>query len=590
MLLQYFFLFLLASNPAISAQIPTHYNGASKGHFFMPLKPLHHPPPSRRRSLAAERNATLQLHGSIKDYGYYYADIYIGSPPKKFAVIVDTGSSMSYVPCVNCGASCGPNHEDGAFDPSASASASVVGCLDAACSCGNPSCECNPSNQCSYYRSYQEESSSSGVVIRDVFELYDGIPGAYITFGCELKETGMIYDQVADGLLGLGDSPSSLVNQLASNGIIEDEFSLCLGPVQGHGGLILGRVEYPNNMLPSDGLLWTPLIEASQFSSFYNVDIKGLSVGDEDIMVSPSVYKEGYGSVLDSGTTFTLLPTPAFKAVLSEIEAVAEKSGLPKVPGPDPRYVDHCWKNGPAFDDVDNLAPLFPTFSITFNGVDDGGDDIILTVPPINYLFIVEKHPGMYCLGIMENEQEGVLLGGILFRDILVVYNKSDRRVGFAATDCTQLGETMRPPCSAINDPTAQRIASDAGDCTIIDSVQLPPPPPQTENFPPESETHLSPAGAAPPSESKPLNGVTNQFSSVAIALVAVVAVLTLIGFTVAILQPATREKLKRFFMPSRYERLDEEFADMGSKAHWKTQSRVSEVALAPLTNQGPMR
>ena len=32
-------------------------------------------------------------------------------------------------------------------------------------------------------------------------------------FGCETRETGEIFNQEADGILGLGNSPISLVNQ-----------------------------------------------------------------------------------------------------------------------------------------------------------------------------------------------------------------------------------------------------------------------------------------------------------------------------------------------------------------------------------------
>lgn len=59
-----------------------------------------------------------------------------------------------------------------------------------------------------------EQSSSSGVLLSDVLNLSDGKPPVMVSFGCELKETGEIYNQVADGILGLGDSPVSLVNQV----------------------------------------------------------------------------------------------------------------------------------------------------------------------------------------------------------------------------------------------------------------------------------------------------------------------------------------------------------------------------------------
>lgn len=41
---------------------------------------------------------TVKLLGNI-DIGYYYVNIFVGSPPQKQTVIVDTGSSLTAIPC-----------------------------------------------------------------------------------------------------------------------------------------------------------------------------------------------------------------------------------------------------------------------------------------------------------------------------------------------------------------------------------------------------------------------------------------------------------------------------------------------------------
>ena len=48
-------------------------------------------------------------------------------------------------------------------------------------------------------------------------------------------------------------------------------------------------------------------------------------------------YEEGYGTVLDSGTTFTYLPTDAFLAFKETVTAYALEHGLKSVKGPDPK-------------------------------------------------------------------------------------------------------------------------------------------------------------------------------------------------------------------------------------------------------------
>lgn len=43
--------------------------------------------------------------------GYFYAQLTLGVPAAVFAVIVDTGSTITYVPCASCGGACGPHHQ-----------------------------------------------------------------------------------------------------------------------------------------------------------------------------------------------------------------------------------------------------------------------------------------------------------------------------------------------------------------------------------------------------------------------------------------------------------------------------------------------
>eukprot|EP00976_Prorocentrum_cordatum_P068990 1179364-Prorocentrum_minimum.AAC.1 len=69
--------------------------------------------------------------------------------------------------------------------------------------------------------------------------------GKPVVFGCELQETGEIYRQRADGLMGLGISKVSIATQLAQQGIIADAFGLCFGAIEGGGTLILGTKPVP---------------------------------------------------------------------------------------------------------------------------------------------------------------------------------------------------------------------------------------------------------------------------------------------------------------------------------------------------------
>lgn len=67
-----------------------------------------------------------------------------------------------------------------------------------------------------------EQSSSAGLLVSDQLQLRDG--GVEVVFGCETKETGEIYNQEADGILGLGNSEVSLVNQVCGPKLLQKVF------------------------------------------------------------------------------------------------------------------------------------------------------------------------------------------------------------------------------------------------------------------------------------------------------------------------------------------------------------------------------
>ena len=48
-------------------------------------------------SLVSER-----LSGDILSHGYFSAEVTVGTPPQRFSLIVDTGSSITAVPCAEC--------------------------------------------------------------------------------------------------------------------------------------------------------------------------------------------------------------------------------------------------------------------------------------------------------------------------------------------------------------------------------------------------------------------------------------------------------------------------------------------------------
>ncbi|PNY04746.1 aspartic proteinase-like protein 2-like [Trifolium pratense] len=372
-------------------------------------------------------NARMRLHDDLLINGYYTTRLWIGTPPQMFALIVDTGSTVTYVPCSTC-EQCG-RHQDPKFQPDLSSTYQPVKC----------SMDCNCDNdrmQCVYERQYAEMSTSSGVLGEDLisFGNQSELAPQRAIFGCENVETGDLYSQHADGIMGLGRGDLSIMDQLVDKNVVSDSFSLCYGGMNvGGGAMVLGGISPPSDMVfaQSDPVR----------SPYYNIDLKEIHVAGKRLPLKPSVFDGKHGTVLDSGTTYAYLPEEAFLAFKEAI--VKELQSFNQISGPDPNYNDLCFSG--AGIDVSQLSKNFPVVDMVF------GNGQKYSLSPENYMFRHSKVRGAYCLGIFQNGKDPTtLLGGIIVRNTLVMYDREQTKVGFWKTNCAELWErlqiSMAPP------------------------------------------------------------------------------------------------------------------------------------------------
>ncbi|XWS29741.1 hypothetical protein CRYUN_Cryun24cG0056600 [Craigia yunnanensis] len=272
-------------------------------------------------------------------------------------------------------------------------------------------------------------SSSSGVLGEDIisFGNQSELVPQRAVFGCENEETGDLYSQRADGIMGLGRGDLSVVDQLIEKGVISDSFSLCYGGMDiGGGAMVLGGISVPSDMIFS----YSDPVR----SSYYNIGLKEIHVTGKQLPLNPSVFDGKFGTVLDSGTTYVYLPEAAFTAFKDTI--VKELNSLMQIRGPDPNYNDLCFSA--ASSDVSELSKIFPTVEMVF------GNQQKLLLSPENYLFRHSKVHGAYCLEIFQNEKDPTtLLGGIIVRNTLVMYDREHSKIGFWKTNCSELWERL---------------------------------------------------------------------------------------------------------------------------------------------------
>ena len=118
-------------------------------------RPRHYP---RRLASANDPTPVSEL---FQGYGTHYADLWVGAPPQRQTVIVDTGSGTTAFPCSGC-QNCGvpKYHSDGLFMEDMSETFEALTCHN----CFQGDCR---SGKCSLSRFYLEGSSWSAYEAQD---------------------------------------------------------------------------------------------------------------------------------------------------------------------------------------------------------------------------------------------------------------------------------------------------------------------------------------------------------------------------------------------------------------------------------------
>jgi hypothetical protein len=208
------------------------------------------PSPSLIRRRTGASNNQKQVGALYQGYGTHYVDLWVGTPPQRQTLIVDTGSGVTALSCATGGcnkkpATCGKGHHiDNFFDEVQRSSFHKLACNE----CDRGHCSFGSRN-CKIGMSYQEGSSWSAFEAHD--DVYIGGPHDHglesdnggtsdmdpnhafdfsfpMTFGCQTKMKGAFITQLADGITGMDDASSSFWSQMQSQNTIQDKkFSLC---------------------------------------------------------------------------------------------------------------------------------------------------------------------------------------------------------------------------------------------------------------------------------------------------------------------------------------------------------------------------
>ncbi|CAM0878035.1 unnamed protein product [Alopecurus aequalis] len=384
--------------------------------------------------------------------GIYYANVKLGSPAKEYSLQFDTGSDLMWVSCSSC-TGCAKTNNLGIplefYDPNNSSTSSNISCSDDRCKdairAGHSVCQTSDSrnDQCRYDVTYAD-GATSGYYVSDTM-YFDIViakgneqvasASASVIFGCSNSRSRNLQ---ADGIMGFGNNSPSVILQLNSQGVSPKAFSHCLTSSEDGGGiLVFGEIVEP-------GIIFTPLVQSQ---ARYNLNIKSIAVNGQKIHVNESLFTTYVqGTLVDSGTSLAYLADGLYDPLINAIDNAV------------PQSVRADFLNGQLCYIVSSRSnlSLFPILTIHFAG------GALMRVGPANYLLRkgASSNPAnkedIFCIGFQRSKElEGYehinILGDLVLRGKIFVYDLEQMRLGWVNYNCSLLNKTTVPLNTSIS-------------------------------------------------------------------------------------------------------------------------------------------
>ncbi|KAL9231130.1 hypothetical protein vseg_006391 [Gypsophila vaccaria] len=392
------------------------------------------------------------------------------------SVYMDTGSDVVWFPCspFEC-ILCDDKYPPGTLNPLHVTNSSLLSCKSRACSsahssipssdlCAMAKCplEDIETSDCAnfacppFYYAYGDGSFVANLHKSDLIMPSNSNKPLVLknfTFGCANTALGEPI-----GVAGFGRGALSLPAQLADvSPELGNQFSYCLvshsfdsTKLRHPSPLILGK--YKEKVGSDEQVMttfaYTPLLDDPKHPYFYLVGLEGISVGSRRVE-SPENLKRvdsrgNGGVVVDSGTTYTMMPSKFYTSVVTELDRRVGKVFKRAIETESKTGLSPCYeldsKKG-------SVGLVVPSMVLHFGG----NSSVVL--PRRNYFYEFvdgadKKGKKVGCFTMMDGGDDteggpGLTLGNYQQQGFEVVYDLEERRVGFARRKCASLWENL---------------------------------------------------------------------------------------------------------------------------------------------------
>ncbi|KAI5070703.1 hypothetical protein GOP47_0015046, partial [Adiantum capillus-veneris] len=412
----------------------------------------------------------ITLH---EPFGQYFAVMELGSPASEIAVIIDTGSEITWVQCEPC-LECSSQIRDPIFNPSRSqtyrklqchsnwchdTSGLTIGCpksraFSSAVADKDDSSSFMNSTECIYNATYGDNSVSYGELSVDTLTIPSASGRAVaipkFVFGCGRVNTGVETDFNASGLMGLNRGTHSIISQLGMQ-----KFAYCL-PDRSHnidavGFVVFGNYHPPSkntkgaidqaqpsfvreidkNGLPPMQYVKLLLNNKSDFyAQSYYVNLTGVRIGEKLLDIPLQVFDidpntgDG-GTIIDTGTSLTSFIDHAYKVfketIRTQVSGDVRPIDIPELPS-----FDTCYTVGRG-----EGWPRVPEMYLQFDG---GATEVRLPDGNLWLQVGTEGDRNLYCLAFA-TAGEGTggrnVIGNFQQQNLMVDYDVVRAHIGF---------------------------------------------------------------------------------------------------------------------------------------------------------------